>query len=122
MPEKKAVPTLPQLVDQVVTARKDRLRILYAVFLAREAGAEAASAQIQRRVGLNDERFSAALQHLAAGGYLATAGDGLGLTLQHAGRVAVEHALVRPDREYGEFPALRSILKPDLSLPRTLDS
>jgi hypothetical protein len=113
-----SAPNLAQLADQVLTRRKDRLRILYALFLAQEAQAPVTAMQLQKRVGLDDERFAQAMHHLDRSGYTAQQPGSEHVTVAHAGIVAVETALTRLDRDSGEFPPLRSILSADGSLPR----
>jgi hypothetical protein len=105
------VPELPKLIDEAMTRRKDRLRTLFALYLLREsAGVEAPGpGGLRDLVPLSDERMRAAVQHLVDGGYI-TIADGTGASLTHAGIVAIEAALVRIDREAGEFPALRAVL------------
>jgi hypothetical protein len=107
------VPELAKLIDDVATRRRDRLRVLFALYLVRELadGRAVTAAQLLARLSMAEGSLQAALEHLKGGGYVEGASDHAGgLIITHVGVVAVESALTRVDRESGEFPPLRPLL------------
>lgn len=104
------------LLDRILTRRKNRLRVLYALFLANETepGRAVSEGELARNLAAPEWMLAEAIAWLAAAGYVEpTESAEPAWRLTAAGLATTETSLVRLDRETNEFPALRSILNSD---------